>query len=174
MSQLCHRKAPKWNMVFLLTGNAAHISISANVSSLHSMPFALVESPGDCMNGGRGGGGMWNFGGGPGPSHASVPHSKSPSNIFHIELIYIFFFYIPKIVRITAIAWSLFRFHAASSTTSVDYRCAIFASASICVTLVSPSIGFGKCVLCERALINRYSAFCCCVIWKWENNNNNH
>lgn len=89
MSQRCIES--NGNQWFLLTGNDAHISISANVSSLHSMPFALVESAGDCMNGGRGGGGMWNFGGGPGPSHASVPHSKSPSNIFHIESIYFIF-----------------------------------------------------------------------------------
>lgn len=64
--------------------------MSANESSVHSMPVALVESSGDCMNGGRGGGGMWNFGGGPGPSHISVPHSKSSSYIFHIESIIVF------------------------------------------------------------------------------------
>lgn len=37
-----------------------------------------------CRNGGRGGGGITNSGGGPGPPH-SEPHSKSESNISHIK-----------------------------------------------------------------------------------------
>lgn len=50
------------------------------------MPSTAFKS---CRNGGRGGGGKWNFGGGPGPSHASSPHSprKSLSNIFHMKVL---------------------------------------------------------------------------------------
>lgn len=67
-----------------LTGNAAQTFISYIESSVHSMPAALAKFE-SCINGGRGGGGKWNFGGGPGPSHASSPQSKkSLSNIFHI------------------------------------------------------------------------------------------
>lgn len=64
---------------------AAQTSKSKRPSSEHSMvvPSTAFKS---CINGGRGGGGMWNFGGGPGPSHASSPQSKkSLSNIFHIN-----------------------------------------------------------------------------------------
>lgn len=54
-------------------------------SSVHSIPAAVTKFD-SCMNGGCGGGGKWNFGGGPGPSHASSPHSKkSLSNIFHMK-----------------------------------------------------------------------------------------
>lgn len=69
-----------------LTGIAAQTSKSKSPSSEHSMvvPSTAFKS---CINGGRGGGGKWNFGGGPGPSHASSPHSKkSLSNIFHIKM----------------------------------------------------------------------------------------
>lgn len=69
-----------------LTGIAAQTSKSKSPSSEHSMvvPRTAFKS---CINGGRGGGGRWNFGGGPGPSHASSPQSKkSPSNIFHINI----------------------------------------------------------------------------------------
>lgn len=70
-----------------LTGIAAQTSKSNIPSSEHSMvvPSTAFKS---CINGGRGGGGKWNLGGGPGPSHASSPQSKkSLSNIFHIKII---------------------------------------------------------------------------------------
>lgn len=66
----------------LLTGNAAHIFTSVFESSLHSK---LANKLISCMNGGFGGGGIINFGGGPGPSQASMPQSKFSSIMFHIK-----------------------------------------------------------------------------------------
>lgn len=71
----------KFNMFLIkeeeLTGIASHISQSLRASSLH-----LLTS---CRNGGRGGGGILNMGGGPGPHSLPQSISKSESIISHIQ-----------------------------------------------------------------------------------------
>lgn len=81
---------------FQLTGNAAHIFISLSISSLHSNVSMKLTSG---MNNGRGGGGIVNFGGWPGPSQASIPHSKSSSIIFHIQKLNSIFVFVLWIYR---------------------------------------------------------------------------